>query len=259
MARTRDVPKKEARAVSRAEVCRGRSAYRPSTAVATRDARRALRLEFVPFLRPLPPRRGAAARFRCDEPYVPDEPFSGARLRATIRVSTSQKPKTRPCHFGRARPRPAALPLPRVRRASSERGPLRVPHRVSRPAHRLEARVRRPARVREARPESVGNIARRFWERRAMGRFATGSLRRRIRARRDARAKKRYAGDMWTCCGSIRKSPSTNPSWPRGDPTRGEDRAIFAFPSYARANRRDDTHATFVASRSRATLTSHQS
>jgi len=92
-----------------------------------------------------------------------------------------------------------------------------------------------------------------------MGRFATGSLRRRIRARRDARAKKRYAGDMWTCRGSIRKSPSTNPSWPRGDPTRGEDRAIFAFPSDARANRRDDTHAAFVASRSRAMLTSHQS
>lgn len=92
-----------------------------------------------------------------------------------------------------------------------------------------------------------------------MGRFATGSLRRRIRARRDARAKKRYAGGMWTCRGSIRKSPSTNPSWPRGDPTRGEDRAIFVFPSDARANRRDDTHAAFVASRSRATLTSHQS
>ena len=91
-----------------------------------------------------------------------------------------------------------------------------------------------------------------------MGRFATGSLRRRIRARRDARAKKRYAGGMWTCRGSIRKSPSTNPSWPRGDPTRGEDRHL-RFSLRRGANRRDDTHAAFVASRSRATLTSHQS
>lgn len=233
MPRTRDEPKKGARAVSRASR-RDRRARRPSTAGATRGARRAPRRGFAPSF--------ASTAARGCGSVVTSPPFwtSLFRARATIRVSTSQKPKNKNVPLWALAT--SALPLARVRRAR-ERGPLRVSHRAS-GAWRVPRTARRVGQATVPGSRASSGFGR---ELRApvLGATRDESVRHRCASPPHPGAARRAREEevRGRRVNVSRKSPEVSVDDPelacKATPLAASARSSF-FP-LARANRRDDT------------------